>query len=177
MGSFDRKVERNQKRLNQKGKGPTITTGTASNPRKSLGARGEGDIFRGRNIILPGVLVFIALLYSTVGMIGNSADMSTWLYWLTIGLYLLLAFTLFMRRPYLRINKNWVYTTKYNRDRILEAGNISKIKVSRKKIMIVPKIKDANWVFYRTRNQFDTAAMGDRLEQFAHTHHVTFERE
>ncbi|WMT42904.1 hypothetical protein RE628_11810 [Paenibacillus sp. D2_2] len=128
-------------------------------------------------MILPGVLVLIALLYSTVGIVGNAAEMNSWLYWLTIGLYLLLAFTLFMRRPYLRINKNWVYTTKYNRDRLLEAGNIKKIKVSRKKIMIVPKIKDANWVFYRTRNLFDTTAMGDRLEQFAHTHNVPFERE
>ncbi|WMT42903.1 hypothetical protein RE628_11805 [Paenibacillus sp. D2_2] len=40
MGSFDRKVERNQKRLNQKGKGPVITTSTASDPRRSLGVRG-----------------------------------------------------------------------------------------------------------------------------------------
>ncbi|GGF94194.1 hypothetical protein [Paenibacillus aceti] len=177
MGSFDRKVERNQKRLNQKGKGPTITTGKAADPRKSLGPRGDGDIFRGRNIIFPGVLVLVALLYSAVGFIGRAAEMNSWLYWMTIGLYLLLAFTLFMRRPYLRINKNWIYTTKYNRDRILEAGNISKIKVSRKKIMIVPKIKDANWVFYRHRNLFDVAAMGDRLEQFANAYHVPFERE
>ncbi|MNO13093.1 hypothetical protein D3C76_27190 [compost metagenome] len=175
MGSFDRKVERNRIKLNKKGKGP-VTKGP-SNPRSSLGAKGEGELFHGRKIILPVALVLLAGLYGGIGLIGSASELNSSLYWITIGLYLLLALTIFLRKPYLRINKNWIYTSRFNRDKLLEAGNIKSIKVSRNKVTIVPNSKDTNWVFYRTRNLFDTAAMGDRLEQFAKQYQVKFERE
>ncbi len=178
MGSFDRKVERNQKRMNKSGNGPTLNKGgSGQNPRTSLGSKGDGEIFKGRNMILPAVLVLLALLYAAVGMVGSASEVNSGLFWLTIGLYLILALAIFLRKPYLRMNKGWLYTSKYNRDKILEAGNISKIKVSRSKVMIVPKGKDNNWVFYRARNLFDTEAMGEHLEQYAKVHNVTFERE
>ncbi|WP_410768596.1 hypothetical protein [Fontibacillus sp. BL9] len=178
MASFDRKVERNQIRMNKKGKGPNVGQGRGSqNPRTSLGSKGEGEVFRGRNMILPGLLVLLALLYAAVGLVGSAAEMSSGLFWLTIVLYLILALTIFLRKPYLRINKGYLYTSKYNRDKILEAGNISKIRVTRQKVTISPKGKDTNWVFYRGRNLFDTEAMGERLEQYAKVHHVTFEKE
>ncbi|SDE89389.1 hypothetical protein SAMN04488542_103123 [Fontibacillus panacisegetis] len=176
MGSFDRKVERNQIKMNKKGKGPVINKG-GGNPRTSLGAKGEGELFQGRKIILPVALVLLAGLYGGIGLIGNSSELNSSLYWITIGLYLLLALTIFLRKPYLRVNKNWLYTSRFNRDKLLEAGNIKSIKVSRNKVTIVPKSKDTNWIFYRTRNLFNTAAMGDTLEQFAKAYQVSFERE
>ncbi|MFD1175663.1 hypothetical protein ACFQ3W_05010 [Paenibacillus puldeungensis] len=178
MASFDRKVERNQLRMNKKGKGPTLNNGQGSkNPRATQGANGDGDVFKGRNIILPSLLVLVALLYAAVGLIGNAAEVNSAMYWITIGLYMILALALFLRKPYLRINKSWLYTTKFNRDRMIDAGNISKIQVMRNKIVIVPKGKDASWVFYRTRNRFDTEAMATRLELYAKTHHVTLVKE
>lgn len=178
MGSFDRKVERNQKKLNKSGKGPVIASGkSGGNPRTSLGAKGEGDIFTGRKIFLPLLLVLLAGLYGGIGLIGSESEVNSSLYWITIGLYLLLAFTIFLRKPYLRVNKNWLYTSKFNRDKVMEAGNIKEIKVSRSKVIIVPRSKDSNWIFYRTRNSFDTEAMGNRLELFANTHQVSFKRE
>lgn len=178
MASFDRKVERNQIRMNKKGKGPNLNKGRSSeDPRRTLGSRGEGEIFRGRNMILPLLLVLLSMLYAVVGVIGNASEVNSTIFWLTIVLYFVLALTIFLRRPYLRINKGYLYTSKYNRDKILEAGSISKIKVSRKKVTIVPKTKDTNWVFYRVRNRFDTEAMGARLEQYAKLHHVSFEQE
>ncbi|MBW4841015.1 MAG: hypothetical protein KZY74_16620 [Paenibacillaceae bacterium] len=176
MGSFDRKVERNQVRLNKKGKGPKAGQ-TTRNSRSTLGAKGEGDVFKGRNIILPFALFLLALLYGSVGIIGNSAEVNSVLYWATIFLYIVLALAIFLRKPYLRINKSWLYTSKFNRDRMLDAGNISKIKVSRNKIVIEPKTREPKWVFYRTRNRFDTEAMATRLELYANTHQVKLERE
>ncbi|GJM81726.1 hypothetical protein MJ257_02985 [Paenibacillus timonensis] len=176
MGSFDRKVERNQLRMNKKGKGPNVGQGTR-NPRSSLGANGEGDVFKGRNFILPSALFVLALLYASVGIIGNSAEVNSVLYWATIFLYMVLALAIFLRKPYLRVNKSWLYTSKFNRDRMLDAGNIGKIKVSRNKIVIEPKTREPKWVFYRTRNRFDTEAMATRLELYANTHQVKFEKE
>ncbi|MCA1292007.1 hypothetical protein LBW89_03125 [Paenibacillus sp. alder61] len=176
MASFDRKVERNRVRMNKKGKGPSRIGGGGQDPRYSLGPKGEGEVFRGRNILLPGVLVLLALLYAVVGLIGNASEVNSMLFWVTIVLYLILALTIFLRKPYLRIHKGWLYTSKFNRDRALEANNISKIKVGRGKITIIPKSKDVNWVFYRMRNRFDTEAMGERLEQYAKLHHVSFEK-
>ncbi|WP_068785601.1 hypothetical protein [Paenibacillus phocaensis] len=176
MGSFDRKVERNQLKMSKKGKGPNVGKGTR-NSRSSLGASGEGDVFKGRNIILPVALFLLALLYASVGIIGNSAEVNSFLYWATIFLYIVLALAIFLRKPYLRVNKSGLYTSKFNRDRMLDAGNISKIKVSRNKVVIEPKTREPKWVFYRTRNRFDTEAMAERLELYANTHHVKLEKE
>ncbi|MEF2967280.1 hypothetical protein V3851_15690 [Paenibacillus sp. M1] len=177
MASFDRKVERNQIRMNKKGKGPNVTRGrSGQNPRTALGPKGDGEVFKGRNLILPVVLVLLAALYAVVGLMGSASEVNSVIFWLTIVLYLILALTLFLRRPYLRINKGWLYTSKYNRDKLLEAANVSKITVDRSKVTIVPKSKDSNWVFYHLRNRFDTEAMGERLEQYAKVHHVPFER-
>ncbi|MED4958272.1 hypothetical protein NYE69_18695 [Paenibacillus sp. FSL R5-0527] len=178
MASFDRKVERNQLRMQKKGKGPNLGSRQGGrNARSVLGPNGEGDVFKGRNFILPIVLFLLALLYASVGIIGNSAEVNTMMYWITIILYAVLALAIFLRKPYLRINKSWLYTSKFNRDKSLDAGNISKIIVSRNKIVIEPKIRDAKWVFYRTRNRFDTEAMAARLELYANTHHVKLVKE
>ncbi|MEG6589819.1 hypothetical protein [Paenibacillus barengoltzii] len=176
MGSFDRKVERNQRRMYKKGKGSNVGQGTR-NPRTSLGANGEGDVFKGRNFILPTALVLLALLYAVVGLIGNTEEVNSVLFWATIFLYFVLALVIFLRKPYLRVNKSSLYTSKFNRDRMLDAGNISKIKVSRNKIVIEPKTREPKWVFYRARNRFDTEAMAARLQLYADTHHVKLVKE
>ncbi|EOS57191.1 hypothetical protein [Paenibacillus barengoltzii] len=176
MGSFDRKVERNQRRMYKKGKGSSVGQGTR-NPRTSLGANGEGDVFKGRNFILPTALVLLALLYAVVGLIGNTEEVNSVLFWATIFLYFVLALVIFLRKPYLRVNKSSLYTSKFNRDRMLDAGNISKIKVSRNKIVIEPKTREPKWVFYRARNRFDTEAMAARLQLYADTHHVKLVKE
>lgn len=179
MGSFDRKVERNQKKLNKSGKGPAIKTRSNRDPRTALGAKGDGEIFKGRKIILPVTLAFLAVLYGTIGTIGKAAELNSGIFWVTIALYLLLALMIFLRRPYLRIDRSWLYTSKYNRDKLIEANNISKIKVNknRSKITIVPKSKDVNWVFSRSRNLFNTGEMAAYLEQYAKVNQVTFETE
>ncbi|GGH22817.1 LPXTG cell wall anchor domain-containing protein [Paenibacillus segetis] len=178
MGSFDRKVERNMVKLKKKGKNPVIkatASGKGSSP--TFGAKGDGDIFKGRKIILPGALSLIAILYAALGLMGPATGENQTLFWVTIGLYLLLAVVIFLRKPYLRVDKNRLYTSKFNRDKYLDASNVSKIIHNKSKIVIVPKGKESKWVFYRFRNFFDTEAMALRLGEFAHTNHITIEKQ
>ena len=176
MGSFDRKVERNLVKLKKQGKSPIVKGPVGTNSNYTVGPRGEGDIFKGRKIILPAVLSLLAIMYGAVGLLNPAAEASSTLFWLTIGLYLLLAAVIFLRKPYLRIDKSKIYTSTFNRDKLLDASNINKIILSRSKIVIEPKGRQAKWVFYRTRNRFDTEAMALRLEQYGNTHHVTIEK-
>ncbi|WP_019638619.1 hypothetical protein [Paenibacillus fonticola] len=177
MASFDRKVERNQVRLSKKGKNPLDKKGGGrTGSGSTMGGRGDGDIFKGRKIILPLLLVLLAGLYSGVALAGGGAEVSTTMFWITIALYVILAIALFLNKPFLRINKNYLYTAKFNRDRMLEAAQISKIVVHQNKIVIKPKAKGQDWVFHRRRNLFDTPAMAERLEAFAKTHKVNFEQ-
>ncbi|GIP59370.1 hypothetical protein MKX50_13660 [Paenibacillus sp. FSL W8-0186] len=177
MASFDRKVERNQMKLNKKGKNPQGNKAGRTGTGSRMGARGDGDVFKGRKIILPLLLILLAGLYAGVALAGGSAEVSTTMFWLTIVLYVILAIALFLNKPYLRINKNYLFTAKLNRDRMLEAGQISKITATPNKITITPKAGGQNWVFYRKRNLFDTPAMAERLETFAKTHKVDFVKE
>ncbi|MNV51399.1 hypothetical protein D3C71_1434460 [compost metagenome] len=68
-------------------------------------------------------------------------------------------------------------TFKFNRNRILEADQIEKIIVSRRAVSIKPKAKRGNWVFSKLINRYDTAAMGERMEQFAKQHRIPLESE
>lgn len=178
MASFDRKVERNQVKLSKKGKNPLDKKGGGrTGTGRTMGARGDGDVFKGRKIILPLLLILLAGLYAGVALAGGSAEVSTTMFWLTIVLYVILAIALFLNKPYLRVNKNYLFTAKFNRDRMLEAGQISKITASANKITITPKAGGQSWVFHRRRNLFDTPAMSERLETFAKTHRVDFIKE
>jgi hypothetical protein len=179
MGSFDRKVERNMVKLKKKGKNPVIK-GSVAGSRTSpamIGPKGEGEIFKGRKIILPVVLTLLALMYGAVGLIGSAIQENAILFWVTVGLYILLAVVIFLRKPYLRIDKNRLYSSKFNRDISIDAGNISKIVLGQGKIVIVPKVKAPKWVFYRFRNRFDTDAMAIQLEQFGLTHNVKIDKQ
>lgn len=177
MGSFDRKVERNQQRMNKKGKGPNVGQGTRNS--LALGANGEGDVFKGRKIMLPTVLVLVALLYVVIGLFGNTEiEEYNWVFfWVIVFSYFLVALLIFLQRPYLRVNKSCLHTMKYNRNYMLDAGDISKIRVSRNKIVIEPKMRGSKWVFSRTRNRYDIEAMAARLQQYADTYHVKVEKE
>ncbi|AWB44871.1 hypothetical protein DCC85_12000 [Paenibacillus sp. CAA11] len=171
--SFERKVEKNRQKLQQDQKKKGIKPGT------SLGSKGEGETFRGRNVLLPSLLVFLGLLYLVIGIVGNNSAGQKTNYTLTIitmALYLILAAAVFFRRPYLRIFKGSLFTSKYNRDKRLDANGISKIQQSKNSVVIVTKGKESNWKFSRGRNFFDTTAMGESLEQFAATHKIDFEK-
>ncbi|WP_238996485.1 hypothetical protein [Paenibacillus pinistramenti] len=126
-------------------------------------------------MLLPMLFVFLGALYAAMGFVGGTESINT-LYVITVALYFVFALIIFLRKPYLRIYKNKLFTTKFNRDRSLEAGSIAKIKWSGKTITIVPKTKEPVWTFSRSRNLFETDKMGEALQQFAAAHGVVLEK-
>lgn len=168
--SFERKVEKNRQKYNitQQKKGVK--------PGASLGSKGEGLTFKGRNLLLPGFLFFLGALYGAMGLASGDQNMNTTLYIVTVALYFVLGVVLFLRKPYLRIYKNKLFTSKFNRDRSMEASTISKIVWSGKSITIISRTKEPNWTFSRTRNLFDTEAMGASLRDFAATYGIVLEK-
>jgi uncharacterized membrane protein YtjA (UPF0391 family) len=172
MGSFDRKVERNQVRLKKKGIDVTTNRGSGGGGGTTIGSRGEGEVFKGRKIVLPITLSLIAILYGGLGIATKATGADTAIFWITIGLYLLLSLVIFLRKPYLRIHKGWLYTSRFNRDLMVDAANIDKIIIRKDQIVIVPKGRGSKWTFNRIRNRFDVAAMAISLEKFGFTHQV-----
>jgi hypothetical protein len=143
------------------------------------------DIFKGRNFVLPSTLVALAAIYLLLGMGSEQEVMSSSLTWIVVALYVLLAVVIFLRRPFLKVDKNSLSTIKFNRDRRLTSDQIEKIKVGPGSVVIEMKgtkdrkgkvRKGGNWVFTRLINRYDTNAMGERLERFAKSFNIPFEK-
>lgn len=177
--SWERMVTKNTSQLNKQRKKdgkPSIYASKGS---------ATADIFRGRNFVLPVTLVALAAIYVLLGMASQQQAMSTSITWIVVGLYILLAVVIFLRRPFLKVDKNSISTIKFNRDRRLTADQIASIKVGSGSVVIELKgakgkkgkvSKGGNWVFTRLINRYDTAAMGERLERFANTFEIPFEK-
>jgi len=170
--SWERMVQRNSQKVNQQrkkaGKG-SIHASTVSSK--------TGDVYKGRNIVLPVVLVGLGVMYWMVGSIDQTKGNGSLMNWLGIVLYFALAALIFFRRPYLKVDRARLSTFKFNRERFLAAGDIEKIVISSRSVTIKHKSKRMKWVFSRLINRYDTAVMGARLEQFAKANNVLIEQE
>lgn len=167
--SWERMVQRNTKQINQQrkkqGKDSIYTSSTKATA-KSI------DIFKGRNIIFPVVLMLLGIMFWVVGSIDEAKGSGILANWLGVVLYFLLAALLFFRRPFLKVERARISTIKYNRERFLPAADIEKITLSRSVVTIKYKGKRKQWIFSKLINRYDTAAMGERLEQFAKNNNI-----
>ncbi|MGF7047518.1 hypothetical protein J2T13_002023 [Paenibacillus sp. DS2015] len=175
--SWERMVQKNRKQLNKKRK----DQGLSSISSTGSGSKVSGDIFKGRKMLLPFTLVVLSLLYGLLGVYAEQLvennEQSSVVNWIVIGLYILLAVIIYLRRPYLRVDKDSLYTTRMNRETRIGAVNIAKISLKSGSVVITPlKGKGRNWVFTRLINRYDTEAMGERLEIFAETHKIPLEK-
>lgn len=164
--SWERQVRRNSAQLNKQRKKqgkPGISSHTV-----------EFDEFKGRNFILPLILTGFTIIYALLGSVGTNLPSPT-LYWVTVICYLGLALMLFLRRPFLRVTKDELSTTKWNRLRTLKVEDIKKITYQPGFIVIEKNGKGSNWVFSRMMNRYDIEAMHARLQQFASQNRITYE--
>ncbi|MBT2763108.1 hypothetical protein [Paenibacillus sp. ISL-20] len=169
--SWERKVNKNMSQLNKQRKKQGLTSYQVS------AVTDKHDVFKGRKYVLPLVLVALAGVYALLGTAtseaaGGSNDV---LNWVGVSLYILLALMIFLRKPYLKIERASVSTMKFNRERRLAVSDIEKIKLASGSVVIQGKGKAGNWVFSRMMNLYDTKAMGERLEKFAKTHQIPVE--
>ncbi len=167
--SWERQVKRNTKQLNARRKraGQDSIGVTKTNS--------EFTVYKGRNIVFPATLVLLGLVYGIMGIMYPSASSSIVLFIVTVVLYVFLGVVLFLRRPYLKVGKDSVITTKFNRDRILTASNIKKFRFQKGYVVIEHSTKGGPWMFARTLNRYDTDAMTEHLRKFAATHNITIE--
>ena len=134
--SWERKVNKNMSQLNKR-RGLTSYQGSAVNDKH--------DVFKGRKYVLPLVLVALAGLYALLGTAtsqatGGSNDV---LNWVGVSLYILLALMIFLRKPYLKIERASVSTMKFNRERRLAVSEIEKIKLASGSVVIKAREKQA----------------------------------
>lgn len=167
--SWERMVQRNTKQVNKQRKKQGKETIYAS---KSASAAKDSDIFKGRNIVFPIVLLLLGIMFWLVGSVDETRGSGMLVNWLGVVLYFLLAALLFFRRPYLKVERTRVSTIKYNRERWLQASEMEKIILSRSMVSFKYKGKRKQWVFSRFLNRYDTEAMGARLEQFAKANNI-----
>ncbi|MHA6529024.1 hypothetical protein [Paenibacillus sp. BAC0078] len=167
--SWERMVQRNTQQLNKQRKKQGKESIYAST--SSAAAKGS-DIFKGRNIVFPVVLLLLGIMFWVVGSIDEARGSGILANWLGVVLYFLLAALLFFRRPYLKVERARLSTIKFNRERWLPAADIEKIIVTRSAVSIKYKGKRTQWVFSKLLNRYDIQAMGERLEQFAKQNHV-----
>lgn len=127
--SWERMVQKNSAQLNKQRKKQGKPSLYSSN------GSATADVFKGRNFVLPITLVALAVIYLLLGMTSQQAAMNTSLNWIVVGLYVLLAIMIFLRRPFLKVDKNTLSTIKFNRDRLFDGGpnrqNQSRIRFDR----------------------------------------------
>lgn len=166
--SWERMVQRNTQQVNKQRKkqGKDSIYASRSSAAKST------DIFKGRNIVFPVVLLGLGIMFWVVGSIDEAQGSGILANWLGVVLYFLLAALLFFRRPYLKVERARLGTIKYNRERWLAAADIEKIYLSRGAVTIKYKGKRTKWIFSKLINRYDTEAMSERLEQFAQVNNI-----
>lgn len=166
--SFERKVRKNMETVNKQrtkqGAQPLGSTGNAS------------DTYYGRNVTVPIMLIGLSVLYLVLTMFWTQVGMKR-TDWLVFGLYLLLAVVFFIRRPYLRVSKNALYTLKGGRERSMLADQIKCIRVQSGYVIVEKQGKGGNWVFNKTLGRYDTDTIAERLEKFAAANQVLFQNE
>jgi hypothetical protein len=164
--SWERKVERNRKQINKRRKKEGKSAISLAAP--------EADRFRGRSYIVPALLLMLTLAYVIV-LQPWQQDQDVTMFWVTVGLYLLLALFYFLRRPYLAVYKDKLETRRFSGYKFLKPEEIRKVSVQ-PGYVVIETVKGSNWVFSRAMNLYPIERMGQRLEAFARAHRIDFER-
>jgi len=165
--SWERMVTKNTKQINKK--------------RKKEGKRGiapnapQIDRFRGRNYVIPTLLVLLIAFYILLSQPWSDRFLQDpTLFWVTIGCYVLLAVFYYFRRPYLAVSRDTLETRKFTGYKTLRPSQIRKIVVQPGYVLI-ESVKGTNWVFSRIMNRYPIAQMAERLKVYAEVNQVDYE--
>ncbi|QHT61678.1 hypothetical protein GXP70_18005 [Paenibacillus lycopersici] len=166
--SWQRKVQKNQSDINKqrkkRGQAPLMS---AASGKEAL------DTYKGRSYLMPAFLLLFILFYVIVTLNAEAFKPDDTMFWVTIGLYIVLAGVFTLRRPYLAVGRDFVRSRRFTGDRSVSAGSIKGI-TTQKGYVIIEQHKGGNWVFSRVMNRFPTEAMAVRLKAFAEQHGIPF---
>ncbi|MCM3631710.1 hypothetical protein [Paenibacillus camelliae] len=164
--SWERKVKKNMDQINKQRKKAGVGNLVLNTEKK------HELTFKGRNYVLPIVLIFFIGMYNIISLMNPEFEFST-MYWLTIIAYVALAALFFFRKPYLTIGKDYIQSRRMMGDKQLFAVAIKEIKVQAGYIFIVPS-HGSSWAFNRTFNRFPIDEMSVELKKFADKFNITW---
>jgi hypothetical protein len=126
----------------------------------------DGSVtFKGRNWTLSlflfcvGIFCFIAF---------NNSYQDVYLYWITGGSYILLGLFMYaVRRPHLKIGKDFLGTRRFTGDKRLAVTDIKEIALSSDSVVISLNNSKGKWAFTRFYHRIDITGMSERLKEFA----------
>jgi hypothetical protein len=165
---WERMVQKNTKQTNR----IRVKRGK---PLLSEAASDGSVVIRGRNWTMP-LFLFGVGLFCFIAFKGTNQDNT--LYWLTGSSYILLGiFTYFVRRPFLKISKNFLSTRRFTGNKIAEAEHIEEIAVSNDSVLITLKGNGGKWVFSKFYHRMDIPALSNRLQEFAVRNNILIKSE
>ncbi|OXM87913.1 hypothetical protein [Paenibacillus rigui] len=152
-------------------------TKAANNIRKKQGkptlseASSDGAVtIRGRSWLLPLLLMFVGLFCFIAFRAQQQQDS---LYWITGGSYIVLALFIFaVRRPFLKVGKNYLLTRRFAGDRRVEPSQIQEIELTKSSVVISLNTSKTKWVFTRFIQRIDIEQMSDKLKEFAANNNI-----
>lgn len=166
--SWERMVERNQKKVNKTRlkSGRTVISGNSA----------ESMVrFKGRSWMLPLIMIALGAFYMLPISGLDTGDSAFRL--VTIG-YIALGIVMFLiRRPFLGIGKTKLVSRRFSGDKTVYVDDINEIVVSPGYVVVQLKEKKRQWVFSKIMNMFDMPAMTKEIKQFAEHNHIPFKEQ
>ncbi|MFH5184608.1 hypothetical protein ACHHV8_19240 [Paenibacillus sp. TAB 01] len=165
---WERMVQKNTKNANK-------TRKKQGKPLLSESASDGAVTIRGRSWLLPLFLVVVGLFCFLVFRTQEQQDT---LYWVTGGSYIVLALFIFLvRRPFLKVGKDFLLTRRFAGDRRVEPSQIQEIEISGGSVVISLLNSKGRWVFTRLIHRMDTDQLGEKLKEFAANNNVALKAE
>jgi uncharacterized membrane protein YobD (UPF0266 family) len=138
----------------------------------SQAASSDGSItIKGRNWTLS-LLLFCVGVFCFITFRNTSQEDN--LYWITGGSYILLSvFMFFVRRPHLKIGKDYLGTRRFTGDKRMKAAEIKEIALSNDTVTVSFNSVKGKWVFTRFYHRMDITEISEKLKEFAANNEVT----
>jgi hypothetical protein len=144
-------------------------------PLVSEAASDGSETIKGRNWLMPLVLICVGI-FCFITFRNTYQDDN--LYWITGGSYIALGlFTFLVRRPFIKIGKNYLLTRRFTGDKRVEGPQIQEIVISKDAVVISLQGKGGKWIFTRLYHRIDITVISERLKDFAEHNGVAFKTE
>jgi hypothetical protein len=139
-----------------------------NNPKKTKKAPNlDWKYFYGKSYILPLFLLVIAV-FSAITYSGQPNVF----YYFTVAAYVGLAVYYYIKKPYLRIGKDFISTRRLGYDKSFEADQIKSIEIYDSYVLISFRKKRSKWVFAHSINRYPIQEMAIELTKFAKNNQI-----
>ncbi|WP_282935474.1 hypothetical protein [Paenibacillus sp. RC67] len=130
---------------------------------------------RGRSWFVPLLMICVGI-FCYIAFRGNYENDN--LYWVTGGSYIALGLFIFwVRRPFIKIGKDFLVSRRFAGDRRVEISQIREIVIQKDTVAISLTTSNTKWVFTKLYHQFNIVELSEQLKEFAARNHVELKTE